>query len=193
MKIGLMLPLGERDDGMIPSWAELRELALHAEAGGLDSVWLADHLLFRPEDGRSGATRGIHEAWTTLTAVAASTSRVEIGPLVLAMPFRNPGLVAKMATELDEVSGGRLILGVGCGWHRPEFDAFGYPFDHRVSRFEEALQILVPLLREGRITFRGRYHVAEDAELRPTGPRPGGIPLLIAGKGPRMLSVVAQH
>jgi probable F420-dependent oxidoreductase len=193
MKIGLMLPIGEREDGTSASWGELREMALHAEAGGLDSVWLPDHLLFRAEDGRSEPTRGLHEAWTTLTAVAVSTSRIEIGPLVLAMPFRNPALLAKMAVELDGVSGGRLILGVGCGWHRPEFDAFGYPFDHRVSRFDEALQILVPLLREGRVTFRGRYHVAQDAELRPFGPRPGRIPLLIAGKGARMLSLVARY
>lgn len=193
MKIGLMMPIGERDDGTIASWPELRELAEHAEGGGLDSVWLPDHLLFRPEDGSDGPTRGLHEAWTTLTALAASTSRVEIGPLVLAMPFRNPALVAKMAVELDEISGGRLTLGVGCGWHRPEFDAFGFPFERRVSHFAEALRILVPLLREGRVTFRGQYHSAVDAELRPAGPRPGRIPVLIAGKAPRMLSLVARY
>ena len=106
-------------------------------------MWGADHLIFRDD----GQTTGIHESWTLLTAVAAITSRVEIGPLVLALPFRNPALTAKMAVELDEVSGGRLILGLGCGWHEPEFDAFGYPFDHRVGRFEEGLEILAPLLR----------------------------------------------
>jgi probable F420-dependent oxidoreductase len=193
MKVGLMMPIGERDDRTIASWSELRELAEHAEAGGLDALWLPDHLLFRREDGRDGVTRGLHEAWTTLTALAVATSRVEIGPLVLAMPFRNPALLAKMAVELDEVSGGRLTLGVGCGWHRPEFEAFGFPFDHRVSRFAEAMQILVPLLRTGRASFVGRYHRAVDAELRPTGPRPGRIQLLIAGKGPRMLSLVARY
>lgn len=189
MKTGLMLPISERSDGTIPSFAELRELALRAETDGLDSIWLADHLLFR-EDGE---TTGIHEAWTTITALAALTVRVELGTLVLAMPFRNPALLAKMAVALDEVSGGRLILGVGCGWHEPEFDAFGYPFDHRVSRFEEALAVMMPLLREGRAEVRGRYHSAADAVLAPSGPRPGGIPVLIAGKQPRMLGLVAKH
>jgi alkanesulfonate monooxygenase SsuD/methylene tetrahydromethanopterin reductase-like flavin-dependent oxidoreductase (luciferase family) len=189
MKIGLMLPIGEQEKSRrtIP-WEELRELALAAEASGLASVWAADHLIFRDR----GASSGIHECWTILTAVAAITRRVEIGPLVLALPFRNPALTAKMATALDEVSGGRLILGVGCGWHEPEFDAFDYPFDHRVGRFEEGLAVLLPLLREGRVTVDGRWHRAA-AELLPPGPRPTGPPILIAGKRPRMLQLVVRH
>jgi probable F420-dependent oxidoreductase len=186
MKIGLMLPLSEDETN---GFADLRAMAIAAEDGGLDSVWGADHLIFR----EGGETTGIHECWTVLTALAAVTSRVQIGPLVLALPFRNPALTAKMAAELDEVSGGRLILGLGCGWHRPEFDAFGYPFDHRVSRFDEGLQVIVPLLREGRMTFTGRYHRAVDAELRPPPIRQGGPPILIAGKGPRMLELVVRH
>ena len=186
MKIGLMLPLSDRETG---GWTDLRAMALAAEEVGLDSIWGADHLIFRSD----GETVGIHESWTILTAVAAITTRVEIGPLVLALPFRNPALTAKMAAELDEVSGGRLILGLGCGWHEPEFDAFGYPFDHRVSRFEEGLEILVPLLREGRVSFEGRYHTAIDAELLPRPIREGGPPILIAGKQPRMLDLVARH
>ena len=186
MKIGLMLPLGESEAG---GWKNLRAMAITADERGLDSVWGADHLIFR-EDGE---THGIHECWTVLSAVAAVTSRVEIGPLVLALPFRNPALVAKMAAELDEVSGGRLILGLGCGWHEPEFDAFGYPFDHRVSRFDEGMRIVAPLLRGERVTFEGRYHRAIDLELRPAPMRPGGPPILIAGKQPRMLGLVAEH
>ncbi|HEX7173605.1 MAG TPA: LLM class flavin-dependent oxidoreductase [Candidatus Limnocylindria bacterium] len=186
MKIGLMLPLGESEAG---GWTNLRAMAVAADERGLDSVWGADHLIFRDD----GATEGIHECWTVLTAVAAVTSRVEIGPLVLALPFRNPALTAKMAAELDEVSGGRLILGLGCGWHEPEFDAFGYPFDHRVSRFEEGMRIVSPLLREGHITFDGRYHRAIEAELRPAPIREGGPPILIAGKQPRMLRLVAEY
>jgi probable F420-dependent oxidoreductase len=186
MKYGLMLPLAESET---PGYATLREMAITAEAHGLDSVWGADHLIFR----EGGETEGIHECWTLLTAVAAVTSRVEIGPLVLALPFRNPALTAKMAAELDEVSGGRLILGLGCGWHRPEFDAFGYPFDHRVGRFEEGLEIIVPLLRGETVTFEGRYFRVEDVELRPKPIRAGGPPVLIAGKQPRMLSLVARH
>lgn len=185
MKFGLMLPLAESETAGV---ATLREMALAAEEGGLDSVWGADHLIFREGD----VNEGIHECWTVLTAVAAITSRVEIGPLVLALPFRNPALTAKMAAELDEVSGGRVILGLGCGWHRPEFDAFGYPFDHRVGRFDEGLKIIAPLLRGEIVSFEGRHHRVRDAELRPPPVRPGGPPILIAGKQPRMLSIVAR-
>jgi alkanesulfonate monooxygenase SsuD/methylene tetrahydromethanopterin reductase-like flavin-dependent oxidoreductase (luciferase family) len=98
-----------------------------------------------------------------------------------------------MAAELDGLSGGRLILGLGCGWHEPEFNAFGYPFDHRVSRFEEGMRILAPLLREGGVTFEGEYHRAVDAELLPRPIRPKGPPILIAGKQPRMLGLVAEY
>jgi probable F420-dependent oxidoreductase len=187
MKIGLMLPLSADETG---GFADLKAMALAAEDGGLDSVWGADHLIFHRDDGK---TTGIHESWTVLTAVAAITKHVEIGPMVLALPFRNPALTAKMAAELDEVSGGRLILGLGCGWHEPEFSAFGYPFDHRVSRFAEGLEILVPLLHGQRVTFEGRYHRAVDVELLPRPIRPGGPPILIAGKQPRMLGLVARH
>jgi probable F420-dependent oxidoreductase len=186
MKIGLMLPMGA---GETAGFAALRELAVTAEAAGLDSVWGADHLIYRGET----ETVGLHECWTVLTAVAAVTSRVEIGPMVLALPFRNPALTAKMAAELDEVSGGRLILGLGCGWHEPEFDAFGYPFDHRVGRFEEGIRIIGPLLRGERVTFEGKWHRVVDAELFPRPVRPGGPPILIAGKQPRMLRIVAEH
>ena len=186
MKIGLMLPLAQ---GETDGWTTLRAMALAAEEHGLDSGWGADHLIFR-EDGE---TEGIHESWTLLTAVAAITSRVEVGPLVLALPFRNPALTAKMALELDEISDGRLILGVGCGWHQPEFDAFGYPFDHRVSRFAEGLEILMPMLRGESVSFEGRYHAARDAIALPPPVRAGGPPVLIAGKQPRMLDLVARH
>ena len=189
MKVGLMLPIGEQEkSGRNLPWRELREMALAAEASGLDSIWAADHLIFRDD----GTSSGIHECWTLLTAVAAITERVEIGPLVLAVPFRNPAVLAKMAAAFDEVSGGRLILGLGCGWHEPEFDAFDLPFDHRVGRFEEALAVLLPLLRDGQVTVDGRWHRA-DVELLPPGPRPKGPPILIAGKRPRMLRLVARH
>ena len=192
VKIGLMLPIGQQALLRGPDrWSAFRDMALAADAGGLDSVWCADHLLFRGDD-RDG-TDGIHEAWTVLSAVAAITKRVEIGPLVLCVPFRNPALTAKMATTLDEVSGGRLILGLGCGWHEPEFDAFGYEFEHRVSQFAEALEIIVPMLRTGAATFGGDWQRADDAAIVPPGPRPHGPPILIAGKGPRMLDLVARH
>lgn len=193
MKVGVVIPNGpDAPGGSVYGWSHLRDVAREAEADGLDSIWTYDHLLFR-FPGRPA--EGIHEAWTLLAGLAAVTERVELGTIVLAMPFRNPALLAKMAVTLDEVSGGRLVLGVGAGWHEPEFDAFDYPFDHRVGRFEEALRILVPLVREGRASFSGTWHAARDVELIPWSRRADGssIPILIAGKRPRMLRLVAEH
>ena len=191
MKIGLMVFLAnERQTYAKRPYEAIRSVALQAEENGFDSIWLADHLLYRTP---GQPTRGIWECWTILAALAEATHRVELGTLVLAMSFRNPAILAKMATALDEVSGGRLILGVGAGWNEPEYQAFGLPFDHRVDRFEEALQILKPLLREGRVDFDGHYHQARDAEDLPRGPRAGGPPLLIGAEGPRMLRLTAQY
>jgi alkanesulfonate monooxygenase SsuD/methylene tetrahydromethanopterin reductase-like flavin-dependent oxidoreductase (luciferase family) len=192
MRVGLMVPLSE-DAGVAPSWAELRALVQAADEVGLDSVYAADHLLFRGEDDGEAKVFGIHEAFTMLAGFAAVTQRVEIGPLVAAIPFRNPALLAKMAAGIDEISGGRFVLGVGCGWHEPEFSAFGYEFDHRVSQFAEGMEIVAGLLRNGGADFSGRWQAAHDAVLLPPGPRPGGIPILVAGKRPRMLSLVARH
>jgi probable F420-dependent oxidoreductase len=192
MKIGVVLPIAENEAyGGVPSYADIRTHAQTAEALGFDSVWVFDHLLFRwPNDP---ATHGIWECWTILSAIAEVTKRVELGSIVLCLPFRNPALLAKMAVTLDEISGGRLILGLGAGWHKPEFEAFGYPFDHLVSRFEEGLKILTPLLREGRVDFQGQYHQVVNCELAPRGPRPAGPPVLVASFGPRMLKLTAQY
>lgn len=191
MKIGLLVYLAnDREDNSPRTYDEVRDVARQAEADGFDSIWLADHLLYRyPGE----PTRGIWETWTVLAALAEATERVEIGTLVLCNSFRNPAIVAKMATTADEVSGGRLILGIGAGWNEPEYRAFGLPFDHRVARFEEALQIIVPLLRTGRVDFAGQYYQARDCEDVPRGPRPAGPPLLVGGEGPRMLKLAAQH
>jgi probable F420-dependent oxidoreductase len=193
MKVGVVIPNGpDAPGGGVFGWNHLRAVAEATEASGLDSIWVYDHLLFR-FPGRK--PEGIHEAWTVLAALAPVTSRIALGTIVLAMPFRNPAVLAKMAVALDEISGERLILGVGAGWHEPEFDAFGFPFDHRVGRFEEALRIMVPLVREGRADFTGRWHAARDVELIPWRRRSDGstIPILIAGKRPRMLRLVAEH
>src|SRR3954453_8353745 len=147
MRGGVVMPIAGGDAlDRAPSYADIRALARQAEAAGFDSIWVYDHLLFRfPEQ----PTGGIWEAWTLLAALAEATERVELGTIVLCVPFRNPAVLAKMADTLEEISGGRLILGLGAGWHQPEFDAFGIPFAHKVDRFEEALQIIAPLLREG--------------------------------------------
>src|SRR5579864_2151055 len=152
MKIGLVLPTDEDIDfGRVPSrYKEARDLALRIEAAGFDSIWLYDHFIYRFPDKPS---QGTWEAWTWLSALADATQRVELGTMVANTPFRNPALIAKMASTLDEVSDGRLILGLGAGWHQPEFEAFGVPFDHRLRRFEEALQIICPLLRQGSVDF----------------------------------------
>ena len=161
-----------------------------AEKDGFDSVWLADHLLYR---NPGEPTRGIWECWTMLAALAEATERVEIGTLVTCNSFRNPAILAKMATTLDEVSHGRLILGLGAGWNEPEYQAFGLPFDHRVNRFEEALQIIKPMLREGHVDFAGRYYQARNCENAPRGPRLEGPPLMVGGEGPRMLRLTAKY
>lgn len=191
MQIGLVLPLVEnRQTGNAPGYATIQSLAQQADAAGFDALWVIDHLLFRfPEQ----PTGGVWEAWTILSALAAVTTRVQLGTFVLCAAFRNPALIAKMAATIDEVSGGRLILGLGAGWHQPEFDAFGFPFDHRVDRFAEALQIIVPLLREGQVDFRGQYAHASNCELRPRGPRPAGPPILIGAGKPRMLRLTARY
>lgn len=189
MKIGVVLPLVEYPQWQ-PGYSEIRELALQAEEADFDSIWLFDHLLFRP---KSRPTSGVWECWTILAALAEATRRIELGTLVLCTAFRNPALLAKMAVTLDAVSGGRLILGLGAGWHKPEFDAFGIPFDHRVGRFEEALQIIAPLLRTGRVDFQGKYYWAHEGELKPGSIRPGGPPILVGASRPRMLRLTARY
>ena len=181
----MQLPEVER----IVRWAELRRMAESAERIGLDSVWVGDHLLYR---GDGLPERGPWEAWSTLAAVAAVTERVEIGPLVAATSFHNPAMLAKKAAAVDEISGGRLLLGLGAGWNEAEYRAFGFPYDHRVSRFEEAFAIIRTLLAGQRCDFEGAYYRVEDCVLQPP-PRPGGPPLMIGSMGPRMLSIALPH
>ena len=191
MKIGLVINHMENTDTNItPSYSEMRAIAQLAEAGGLDSIWLFDHLLFRFE---SEPTAGIWECWTLLCALAEATGRVELGTLVLCNPFRNPALLAKMAHTLDEISSGRLILGLGAGWHKPEFDAFGFPYDHRFGRFQEAVQIIKPLLQGETVDFSGEFYQVQECVISPPGPRPDGIPLLIGCRGPRMMRLTARY
>lgn len=194
VKVGALLPLNDLDGPDGSRWSTIRGLAVAAEQAGLDSVWAYDHLLAREPDGEEA---GPHDPLAILAAVAAVTSRVELGTIVLGSGFRAPGVTAKMAVAIDEVSEGRLVLGLGAGWHKPEYLAFGYPFDHRVGRFEEFLEVTLPLLRGERVTFRGAWHRAEDAVLLPPPPRParlpGRLPVLIAAKGDRMLRLTARH
>jgi probable F420-dependent oxidoreductase len=185
-KVGIQLPEVERE---VP-WADLCLMAKRAEEVGFDSLWVGDHLLYHYP---TGERRGPWEAWSTLAALAAVTSRVELGPLVACTSFHNPGVLAKKAAAVDEISGGRLILGLGAGWNETEYRAFGFPFDHRVDRFEEAFTIIRTLLAEGHADFAGRYYEARDLDLLPRSPRAAGPPLMIGSMGPRMLRITLPH
>ena len=189
MKIGIVIPLGESgESGTCPPFSESKRIAIAAEDAGLDSIWVYDHLLYRFPDQEPA---GVWECFTTWSALAAVTSRVELGSIVICTAFRNPAIVAKMAVTLDEISGGRIILGLGAGWHKPEFDAFDLRFDHRVDQFEEALKIIVPLVKHGEVDFHGEYSSAPDCAMLPKPSRE--IPVLIASKGPRMLDLTAEY
>src|SRR3982751_4430596 len=186
LKVGIQLPEVERE----VRWPELLDMVRAIEDLGFDSVWVGEHLLYRWEDRPPS---GPWEAWTLLSAIAASTTRVELGPLVACTNFHNPALLAKQAALIDEVSGGRFVLGLGAGWNEPEFRAFGFPYDHRIDRFEEAVTIIRTLLRDGAIDFDGRYYQARDCELLPRGPRPAGPPLMVGSNGPRMLGLTLAY
>jgi alkanesulfonate monooxygenase SsuD/methylene tetrahydromethanopterin reductase-like flavin-dependent oxidoreductase (luciferase family) len=189
MRIGVVLPMSSSDgSGQMPGWPKVRAYGQHAEAIGLHSLWVCDHLLSGPSDD---STEGIHEGWTITAALAASTRRVELGQLVMCVSFRRPALLAKMATTADAVSGGRLILGLGAGWYDPEYEAFGYPTDHRVGRFGEAIGIIGPLLRGQTVTMAGTYYQVRGAVLCPPPDRP--IPILVAANGWRMLRLTARY
>ena len=186
LKVGIQLPEVEWE----ARWSDLRAMALRAEELGFDSIWYGDHLLYRrPGDDRA---RGPWEAWTMLAGLAAATSRITLGPLVAATAFHAPAMLAKMAATVDEISGGRLVLGLGAGWNEVEFAGFGFPFDRRISRFAEAFAIIRGLLQDGAIDFEGEFYTARDCELAPR-PRPGGPPLMIGSSGPRMLEIAAPH
>jgi alkanesulfonate monooxygenase SsuD/methylene tetrahydromethanopterin reductase-like flavin-dependent oxidoreductase (luciferase family) len=183
--------VGGMRDGAL-RWTDIRALASRAEEAGFDSFWIPDHLLFR---NPGEAPHGPWECWSLMAALAATTSRMELGTLVSCTSFRNPALLAKMVDTIEEISGGRLILGLGAGWHEPEYEAFGFPFDRRFARFEEAVHIIRTLLREGRMSHEGAFHTLVDCELRPRGPRPDGPPIMIGALAtkPRMLGLIARY
>ena len=191
LEIGIVLPMEEAwTDGATPRWTEIRELAIRAEQLGFDTVWIPDELLWRPENGD---VRGWWECVAMTGAVAAATSRIKVGTWILSALHRNPGLSAKAVETLDEISGGRFVLGLGSGHAGGQARAFGLPEDHVFGRFAEAIEIIVPLLRHGRAEFEGTFHAARDLEHRPIGPRPGRIPIMIGAKGPKMLRLAALH
>lgn len=185
MQIGVQLPEVEWE---VP-FPELIEMARAAERVGFDSIWLGDHLLYDLAVG----PRGPWEVFTSLAALAASTERILLGPLVACTGFHAPAMLAKMAATVDAVSQGRLILGLGSGWNEREFTAFGFPYDHRVSRFAEQFEIIRRLLREGSCDYSGEYEQVTDCVLHPRAHRPGGPLLMVGSASPRMLSITLPH
>ena len=185
MKIGIQLPEVEWE---VP-FPEYLAMARAAEDVGFDSIWVGDHLLYDLPAG----PRGPWEAWTTLAAIAAITDRVELGPLVASTSFHAPTMLAKQAATVDAASEGRLSVGLGAGWNRREYEAFGFAYDRRVSRFEEAFTIIRSLLRHGRVDFHGRFFDVDDCVLHPRPPRPDGPPLMVGSIGPRMLGITLPH
>ena len=176
-RVGIQLPEAER---RVPI-EEYLAMARAAEEAGFDSIWVGAHLLYRDD----GPERGPLEAFTLLAAIAAATTGIRLGPLVACTAFRRPPILAKMAATLDEISGGRLILGLGAGWNRAEFEAFGLPFEGRAARSIEAYRIVRGLLAGERVSFEGEAYRTDDAVLLPSTSR--RVPLMIGSTGERIL------
>lgn len=192
LELGLALPvLEDIESGEKPTWASIREMALRAEAIGFDAVMISDELLWKPPAWPG--PRGFWECVSVAGAVAASTTTIAVGTWVLSAVHRNPGLTVKVAETLDEISNGRFLFGFGAGHSGPAAGRFGYPEDRTISRYEDALGIVVPALRGEMVTHEGPYHSAYELEIRPRGPRPGRIPLMLAGSGPRTMRLAARH
>jgi alkanesulfonate monooxygenase SsuD/methylene tetrahydromethanopterin reductase-like flavin-dependent oxidoreductase (luciferase family) len=165
------------------AWSELQEAALAAEDAGFDSLWTDDHLVNDMGDERIP----VFEGWTTLAAWAAITSRIRLGLLVGAAPFRNPGLLAKTAVTVDHISGGRVILGLGAGWFEPEYRRFGVVLGDgqtRADRLDEVVTIVRRLLDGETVTRHGDHFTLDEAFVEP-GPIQTHLPIMIGGSGPR--------
>ena len=165
-------------------------MAVQADKLGFDSLWVGDHLIYRQSDSNAV---GPWEAWSSLAAIAAVTRSVRLGPLVAATGFHNPAMIAKKAAAVDEISEGRLLLGLGAGWNETEYKSFGFPFDHRVSRFEEAFTIIRRLMAQEVVDFEGKYYATEACEILPKSVNPNGPPLLIGSIGPRVLRITLPY
>ena len=191
MSLGLMVPIAQRNAFPdTPRFTDLVEICQAAKDAGFEIVWFADHFTFFDEER---GYRGAWDVFTMMAGVAAVVPDIQIGVLVACTGYRNPGVIAKITEALDDISGGRIILGLGAGWHEPEYVEFGMPFDYRVSRFEDAIKIIQPLLRTGKANHQGRFYQANDAHNLPKGPREQGAPILVGSNSPRMMGLLAQY
>ena len=192
LKVGLNLPQWTESFAVKPRWADLLAVARRAENFGFDSLWAVDdlHIHF---DGKP--LIGVWRKFGGRRRVGAATERVELGTLVCSNNFRSPAVLAKIADTLEEMSGDRLILGLGAGGNEGEHRAFGLPWERRFDRLGEALAIMSELLRTGRSDFAGEHYRLDGCQLVPRGSRRGGPPLLIGttSHGPRMLGLIARY
>jgi alkanesulfonate monooxygenase SsuD/methylene tetrahydromethanopterin reductase-like flavin-dependent oxidoreductase (luciferase family) len=186
VKVGVFVQTCDADAGRMFGVEEVVRTIERAEELGFESVWMADHLFIERPAGRLTG----HDPLLLIACAAARTRRIGLGTLVVCPAFRTVGQLAREAAALADASSGRFILGLGCGWHQPEFDAFDYPFDHLVGRFEEQLAAVHGLLAGDRVTAGGRYVRLREAEVLATAPPP---PIWIASKGPRMLRLTARY
>lgn len=190
MSFGLMLPVREGTmGGATPRFVDHVAMSELARDVGFEVLWVADHLTHPDGD----ETIGSWEAWTLMAALANAVPDVQIGPLVTCTGFRNPGVISKMTEMIDEISGGRFILGMGAGWNKPEYEQFGFPFEYRASRFEESIEIVHGLLRDGKSTVDGKFWQTRDAINQPRGPRQKGAPILVGSNGDRLVHSVAKY
>lgn len=191
ISFGINIPnaTGNYYDGT-PSYADVLAMSQASADAGYEVLWWDDHFSF-PE-GEDGL-RGQWEAWTLMAAISAQLPDLHLGPMVACTAYRNPGVIAKMTEMIDEISGGKFILGLGAGWQKDEYRQFGIRFEPRVSQFAEALHIIHGLLRDGEVDYQGEFYQANDAKNLPRGPRADGAPILVGSTSPRMLKLLARY
>lgn len=174
------------------TYAGVRDLANLCESAGFNSLWCSDHFFL---DGQS-EERNCWECWTMLAGLAVETRTLRLGSLVTCVSYRSPALLAKIAASVDAMSGGRLEFGIGAGWKKVEYDAYGIPFPsarERVDRLAEALPLVKRLWTEPRVTYQGRYYQVQDAVSAPKPAQRPHPPVWVGGSGPRVLDIAARH
>ena len=198
MRFGMFVPQGWRHDlvGMEPvdHWETMRGLADFADHGPWESIWVYDHFHTVPV---ASATEATHEAWTLMSAYAATTSRVRLGQMCTCMSYRNPAYLAKVAATVDVISGGRVEMGIGGGWYEDEWRAYGYgfpPVGERLARLREGVDIMHQAWTTGSATLDGAHYQVDGAIVQPRPLQPGGIPIWVAGAGERVtLRIAAKY
>ena len=198
MRFGMFVPQGWRHDlvGIDPAehWETMRGIAQWADAGPWDTIWVYDHFHTVPVASRTEAT---HEAWSLMSAYAASTSRVRLGQMCTCMSYRNPAYLAKVAATVDVISGGRVEMGIGGGWYEQEWRAYGYgfpPVAERLARLREGVEIMHQAWTTGTATLDGEHYRVDGAIVQPQPLQEGGIPIWVAGGGEKVtLRIAAKY